>query len=97
MYGCPWVPAEKVDNYGARSFVENTPARDEGGFKPTELHLRDLHHRKELHLISCEEQQFLEVKQQAEDRYDLFDGILVSRVGIAEKMITLALSMRFLS
>lgn len=74
---------QKADTYRARSSVENTGARDEGVPEPTELQSRNRFHSRALHLTAWDWQQLFEVEQRAKDRYDLVDGTLRSRVGMA--------------
>lgn len=74
----------KADNHRAQLSVDSTTARNEGVAKPTELETRNRCCRGELHLAPSDGQQFLEVEQRPEDRYDWVDDTLVSVAGMTK-------------
>lgn len=78
------------------SIDEDTKAENKKVLEPAELQSRDQYQRRELHLNSCNCLQFSEVEQRTDDVYDLVNGGLVSRVGLAEAMIILVLLVRFI-
>lgn len=53
---------QRANSNKAQSFVEDTRAQDEGVPEPTELHLHNQSHRRELHLNPYDWQQILEME-----------------------------------
>lgn len=60
------------------SFSESAGAREGSVRDGTGLQFYSQYSRRELRLISCDWEQFLEVERRPEDRYDLAEDILVS-------------------
>lgn len=72
----------EAESHSAALFVEKTGAQEGGVSESPDLQFQDHYNRGELHLNPCDWGQFLQMKQRAEDRYDLVDSLLVSRVGM---------------
>lgn len=66
------------------SFSECGSAGEETFHGRTGLQFCNQYSCAELYLAPCDRKQFLELGQRAEDLYDLFADVLVSRVGMAE-------------
>lgn len=81
MSGGVWRTAE---SHRAPSFARNTRAKEDGILEPFERLSCSQYHGRKRNLTPCGPKQFLEAAQEAENRYDLVDGILKSSVGKGE-------------
>lgn len=75
----------ELENPRAVSFPASGGAQEKSLRGRTGLQLWNQYSRGKLLLTAWDCRQFLQVGQRAEDRYDLVDGIMVSRVSKAEK------------